>query len=183
MAKRNKIWIAVIIVAMALIVQSCKKGCTDPTAINYVPGATHDDATCLYCDSFVQLAGTNETQAEDMNSSSAHFSQVVLLITVNANQVTYNGNACKMLGLGNANTNGCGTVTYTAVLDNETSSTLVVSGNIMLDVGGSVGTITYTVSSVSVQPFGSTSIGIGQVQCANSGFFDVSFQNPSFQYH
>ena len=38
---------------------SAMGGCTDPFAINYYPGATHDDGSCIYCADYLALSGIN----------------------------------------------------------------------------------------------------------------------------
>jgi hypothetical protein len=182
MVKNNKIWIAVIIIAAALIAQSCKKGCTNPSAINYKAGAIHDDASCLFCDSSVQAGGSDQNIVQDMNSASPNFGRAAISITINASQVTYAGNGCQALGKGSANGSGCPTTTYTAILNNETTSTIVVSGTIVASVGNSPN-LNYAVSSVSIAPYANASFQMGQVACGDINIFNVTFQSPSFQYH
>jgi hypothetical protein len=61
--KRNGILILMVI---ALVMSSCRRGCTDPTAVNYDSKAKKDDGSCIYvsapttldCNLFNQ-AGTN----------------------------------------------------------------------------------------------------------------------------
>ena len=38
----------ILLVTVISLIQSCKKGCTDPTAANYSPDAKKDNGSCYY---------------------------------------------------------------------------------------------------------------------------------------
>ncbi len=172
-----------ILVAIAAIfgIQSCKKGCTDNTAFNYVKGVKHDDGSCLYCDSTTAILNFGYCYGYDRNSSSTYFNQNVLLIEVAPHEIVYSGNGCKQLGLANNESTDCTNMTLVAILTNETGATLVTSGNIYTAVGN--GSLTITLSSLSIRPNGQDTIVLGTVCGSNSFNPQVTLENYSFQYH
>jgi hypothetical protein len=128
MTKKSYALWAIIIVTCMTTVQSCKKGCTDAKAINYVPGVNHDDGSCLYCDSSVSMSYGGEYYAVDNTQGSPHNGQNVLEMLVYENTTVYTGNGCRQLGLGIATDSICNTATLLSILYNETPSTMVFSG-------------------------------------------------------
>ena len=122
--------ILLLFVALCLFMcQSCKQGCTDPKAYNYVHGAKQDDASCLYCDSSVRNAINSQNYTYyDYNTSSPHYGSAVLSMHVTENQKIYTGNGCKVLGL-TAN-NNCIQFVFVAQLYNQTGTTMILTGDL-----------------------------------------------------
>ncbi len=173
-------------VLCAIFFQSCKKGCTNPTAFNYVKSAKVDDGSCMYCDSTVTAGGSSSTNVDDLNSSSPFYNFEVINITVLSNFIQYNGNGCQLLGHTNNSSTGTVSTYYTAIIQNVTSSTVTFSGSIQIEafINGTETILTYYVSNIVIQPSGTTNINLGSggQQQQFSGF-SVFVSSPTFSYH
>jgi len=180
--------VTALVLLLGLFGQSCKKGCTNPTALNYVRSAKVDDASCLYCDS-VLITGNNSNQiaVADFNSASPYFEQNVIQLIVSNNFVQYNGNGCQLLGHTNNSATGTVSTYYTASISNETSSTVVFTGTIQIGVflsGSGEVFFDYSVSNVSIPPSGTTTVKLGSGgQQSEFNSFSLQVVSPSFTYH
>ena len=174
---------AILILAVTLgiiMCQSCKQGCTNPKAFNYTQGAKQDDGSCLYCDSSsTSEITTNSYTYYDYTNGSIHYSQAVLNIYITENEMIYTGNGCKQLGLGN-NNNTCNRLGFSAELHNETSSTMVLSGD--LHISGNSQSSIHTFTSISIPPYSYVTANVGTI-CDNGFGFTSNLQNYTFQYH
>lgn len=114
-----------------LFFSSCKKGCTNASALNYNASAKEDDASCLFCDSVSVFTYTSPQIIIDNNFPSQHYQQAVLRTTPAGNLYQYRGNNCKALGLA-VDCNSFFSASTFAHIDfylvNLVSDTLVVSG-------------------------------------------------------
>ena len=88
------IFLAIVLVSL----DSCKEGCKDPNALNYVSDASTENGTCLYCKDTSYSETTVFTMQDDYNSGSIYFGQnIIKAIVYNSSKVT-NGNGCKAIG-------------------------------------------------------------------------------------
>ena len=183
MLEKSKITLVIAIVLCIAMTQSCKRGCTDPKAINYVKGAKQDDASCLYCDSSIGSTGiTVNNFIIDRNSSSSHFDQEVIQYTVSENQFAYSGNACQILGKGNASCPS--TLIFTGTLTNMTNSNILLSGPFQINLfGSSSSSINYQFNSLYIPAGGTDTVTFASNICNIPLSFDAEILNSSIQYH
>jgi hypothetical protein len=86
---------------LSLSFSSCKKGCSDPKALNYNDSAKTDDGTCIYCTG--EEKNNNELlYLYDFNApiNDKH----VMNVVVNQKIENYIGNGCKSLDKENGET-------------------------------------------------------------------------------
>lgn len=121
-------------------VSSCKKGCTNPSALNYNNAAKEDDASCLFCDSVAVDIYDSYSLFRDENNTSIYHNENVLKVLVKGELLTYTGNNCKQLGFVSPCTtqNGVNNFAYIGLeFENQVGDTLVVNGNLSLGISGS----------------------------------------------
>ena len=176
-----------IIVAVSflftMVMQSCKQGCTNPKAYNYMKSAKADDGSCLYCDSVASLFGSYTTSAQDLNSSSPHYNQTVMRLDVEGNALEYTGNGCTLLGHNN-NSGSCQSLSYSGLFQNETSSTLVFSGTIPIYQYGNSVVKSFAVYNISIGPYATDTVYLGQGDCLSDYSYSIQpLSNTSFTYH
>jgi hypothetical protein len=164
---------------LVLVLGSCKKaGCTNARAYNYDPSARLDDGSCLYCDSTViDSLGFSSGSLSDFNYSSLYYGQTVLFYTGILGEKNYTGNGCKQKGY-NTN-NGCVTLNYRAILQNQTPKTMFLSGVIVVSTNSQI--INHSLYSVSIPPYGTTTVYLGS-SCELGIFFNFNMQNFTFTY-
>jgi hypothetical protein len=164
----------------AVCSQSCRKGCTDSTAFNYQHGAKVNDGSCLYCDSAMTVGASSSFFVEDQNSASQFPFEDVLGITLTSNIKTYNGNGCKLLGY--SNSNPCIPVTFTAVLQNQTSVNMTFSGTI--EVFTNTNQFLFSVSNVNISQGSSVTLTFAPTGCQTQ-VFNISGEviGATFSYH
>jgi len=178
----------VVVISVLLCIafcQSCKKGCTNPTAYNYVRSAKVDDGSCLYCDSTLQAGNTSNIGVTDNNSSSQFFEQTVVELFVTSNFVQYNGNGCALRGHTNTSSSDTVSTYYTAIVQNETGFTVTYSGTIDVEVfSGTDPVYVFSVSNLSIPPNGSATVNLGSggQQLEFSGF-ELFTSSATFSYH
>ncbi len=170
------------LVVVILFSQSCKKGCTNPSAYNYQKSANQENGTCLYCDSALNTGGSSYYNLMDYNTSSIYYYQNVLNLVVNSSIITYSGNGCNLLG--HNNTSGCYTTYYSAVFQNVTNSNVTFSGNIQIYQYSSSSMVYFQVSNISIAPFSSTTVNLGSGGCQQYSSFSIQqIVNTVFSYH
>lgn len=162
--------------------QSCRQGCTNAKAYNYMPSAKQDDGSCLYCDSSLSSGFGQSLSVEDMTPGSPHEYSTVMFVTINSSYVIYNGNGCKQRG--HDNTTGSSTTFYSAQVQNETNSTMTFSGTIQIEQFTLSNIVSFPVSNVIIPPnsFVNLNLGSGGVQPEFSNF-SASVTSSTFTYH
>ena len=90
----NRFLFASLLLAVCLI-QSCKEGCKDKTAINYDSKASAENGTCLYCKStFTSDTGLYFFTAPNAPNPNANAIEFILVST----NATTTGNGCQTEG-------------------------------------------------------------------------------------
>ena len=85
----------VVLLFSVCLIQSCKEGCKDKTAINYDKSATVENGTCLYCtSSFVSDTATYFFTAPNAPNPSVNSIEFILVST----NSSINGNGCQTQG-------------------------------------------------------------------------------------
>ena len=164
------------------LISSCKEGCTNTTAFNYSRTAKIDNGTCLYCDSTTTQDNPVNYYIQDYNSTSPFYQQSVIRLSMISSHIYYSGNGCKIQGHNNSNT--CFSNNYNATFQNTTNKTVVFSANIPINQYGNNTTKYFYVNSVSISPYGSTSVYIGQGDCLNDSYYSIStISSSSIQYY
>src|SRR5688572_25912775 len=82
---------------LSATVSSCKKGCTNETAINYNSSAKADDASCLFCDS-VLIDNSEQTNLWRDYTSGPNFGDTMFYTVLMINLYSHSGNNCSALG-------------------------------------------------------------------------------------
>ncbi|HLP52342.1 MAG TPA: hypothetical protein VK154_15745 [Chitinophagales bacterium] len=96
---RYTFFIVALIALVLTTVASCKKGCTNPNAVNYDKSAKEEDASCLYCDS-VSISTVSVTKLfKDNNSSSNYYQDNIIRVRVSGFIYDYQGNGCKDMAM------------------------------------------------------------------------------------
>lgn len=78
-------------------VSSCKKGCTNESAINYNSSAKADDASCLSCDS-VLIDSFDRSGIWTETNTGPHYQEPKFYVTSMVKLYSYRGNYCSALG-------------------------------------------------------------------------------------
>lgn len=121
-------------------ISSCKKGCTNPSAVNYDESAKQEDASCLYCDSTVWDVSESYTNIADYSSASnnIHYGDYVLRVNYKVTYYKFTGNGCnKVTGLPVCSLS-TRYLTFTNVtVKNLTSNNIRVNGNLVINSGSS----------------------------------------------
>jgi hypothetical protein len=173
---------------LLLSFDSCKKGCTNPHALNYNPSAKEDDASCLSCDSSLVDSQNQNNSVEDFTSGSPHYGDYVLEAATIANVYRYGGNACKQAGLMNVCGNGnpfAGLEYVDLVLTNNTSDTMLMSASVQIFNSGGGGQFDTVLTGITIAPYNYvTACKHVYLGCQSSSFFNtqVFFNSSTFHY-
>lgn len=165
----KKVLLPVICLLALVVNQSCKKGCTDKKALNYMSAARDNDGTCLYCDSTLQQLDFNEQNIEDENSQSQFAFRDVLLLYVENRAQIYTGNGCQKYNLGGStSSSSCTPATTDGFLLNLTSQTIIFSGQIQIEFDNQE-FITYNFNSVQIGPLDTLKVANLGSTCISPG--------------
>ncbi len=167
---------------------SCKKGCTNKSAINYDSTAKADDASCLFCDSVDVDEYSSSTFYTDNNSSSPHSGDSVIRVQVSGSLQDYIGNYCPALGL----EGGCDTLGTSfpfahinIIVNNLTDDTLVLfATSSSVFISGSGTTQLGAISQLQIPPYSSKVSHTLYFDCVQASFASSSFSlsGRSFTY-
>lgn len=168
-----------------MVMQACKKGCTDHNALNPTAGAKTDDGSCLYCDSADVKKLFNFTTVWDGQSNSPYFQSTVLQVTTNLFQTAYTGNGCVASGAIDKNST-CTNTRNSLVFFNLTPSTMKFSGTVRVTFSTfPLNFIDYPIGNVTIAPNDSFVIANAGYSCiSNQNFFtpNIEVLGPVMQY-
>lgn len=83
------------IFVISIVASSCKKGCTDPKALNYNEKVSVDNATCVYCNEKEENSETS-LFLTDFNSPISNKEPLKLLLSQKVRKIS--GNGCNTIG-------------------------------------------------------------------------------------
>lgn len=171
-----------------LTVSSCKKGCTNPHAVNYNASAKEEDASCLFCDSILVDSTSGIERYVDELSSSVYYQRNVLDSKESLTLYKYSGNDCQKLGIksacdSNITIHNFGYVEVTLI--NKIQDTIILNGLFKILIGAA--SLPYpqiNITDLNIPPYSSVIIAsnyyLGCIQTNVAGInqngLDYSFQ-------
>lgn len=171
------------------IVNGCKKGCTNPNAMNYDSSAKEEDASCQYCDSARKGFFSTSKTFRDNNSSSSRYQDNVVRFIIEADIYGYQGNACKGKSFAGCFTTGSNDHSGIVRIDvaNLTEDTIHVSGQLQLTFSQTENfTYQKSVSALVIPPLGQVEfdkdVQISCVRSSNISSITSAFSNSGFLY-
>lgn len=167
-----------------LATQSCKQGCTNPSAFNYDPEAKSDDASCMYCDTAWQPFSTAFDVVSDNDPDSPFPFQSVLTVNTMSSLQVFSGNACNKYGF--VTNQECSTFAHQLQLTNLTNRTITLSGTVFITYNtfnGSVST-SAEITNIQIPPNQVTTTDqLGRICVSNPGSFNASIFNQTITYN
>lgn len=165
----------------SLMLYSCKQGCTNQHAVNYMPKANSEDGSCLYCDtSGGLLMSYKYTALYDYKPGSFFYSELVAVFTDSITLTTFSGNGCMASGL--QESDSCFTLRHHIHFYNQKNIPMLVSANIRVGYTGIADLKTYTLTDLYVPAAGEASPQWSIGVCAPTTNVSVSLSNINFSY-
>ena len=96
--KIRAVAIAVLCSILMSIIYSCKEGCKDSKALNYVSNANNENGDCIYCKDTTIYQATSAYFFDMISVGNKHYGQVIMRADINKTYYMVTGNGCQAAG-------------------------------------------------------------------------------------